>query len=96
MTAMARGFAVREWKPFEKNTLRGFLSLELPSGMIIHGCTLHQKNGSRWIGLPAREYQKEGERAWSPLAEFVDRETREGFQQLALEAIDEYLKGAEE
>jgi hypothetical protein len=30
------GFAVREWRAYAKNTLVGFLSLELPSGMIIH------------------------------------------------------------
>ena len=45
--------------------------------------------------MPAREYTKDGGRAWSPTIGFADRESREAFQQLALEAIDAYL-GAHE
>ena len=91
MTATARGFAVREWKSFEKNTLRGFLSVELPSGMILHDCTIHQKNGSRWIGLPARQYEKGGTKTWAPLIEFASKEAREKFQAAALAAFDAYM-----
>jgi hypothetical protein len=92
MTATAHSsFGVREWKPFERNTLRGFLSIELPSGLILHGCTLHEKTGSRWVGLPAREYQKDGERIWSPLIEFSTREVRQAFQEQALAAFDAYM-----
>ena len=95
VTATTRGFAVPEWKPFEKNTLRGFLSLELPSGMIIHGCTVHEKNGARWIGLPARQFQKpDGEKSWSPLIEFVSKDSREKFQAAALAAVDSHLQKA--
>jgi hypothetical protein len=91
MTATARGFAVHEWKPFEKNTLRGFLSLELPSGIILHGCTLHEKNGSRWVGLPAKQYEKDGTKTWAPLVEFTSKEAREKFQGCALAAFDAYM-----
>jgi len=46
------------FKPFRKNTLRGFVDLALPAvGLVLLGCTLQEKNGSRWIGLPARPYQ---------------------------------------
>jgi hypothetical protein len=93
MTASADGFAVREWKPYAKNTLVGFVSLELPSGLIIHGCTVHEKNGSRWIGLPAKQYTKDGTQTWAPLVEFASKEVREKFQALALAAIDAYLMG---
>ena len=85
-------FIVREWRPFEKNTLRGFLSLELPSGIIIHNCMLHEKNGAKWIGLPAREYQKGGERSWMALVDFADKESRQSFQEYALQAVDSYLR----
>ena len=92
MTATARrSFTIREWKPFERNSLRGFLSIELRSGMILHGCTLHEKNGSRWVGLPAKEYTKEGERAWVPLVEFASKEVRQAFQEQALAAFDAYM-----
>jgi DNA-binding cell septation regulator SpoVG len=94
MTA-TQGFVVREWRPYSKNTLIGFVSLELPSGLVLNGITLHQKGEARWVSMPAKEYQKDGERSWMPLVEFADRESRESFQQLALEAIDSYLGAIE-
>jgi len=92
----ACGFIVREWKPYSKNTLVGFLSLELPSGLIIHNVMLHERSNSRWVTMPAREYQKDGEKTWMPLIEFADKETREAFQERALEAIDAHLAGGGE
>ena len=86
--AAGAGFNVREWKPFEKNTLRGFLSIELPSGMILHGLTVHQKDDSRWVGLPAKEYTKDGERSWIPQVEFASKAARERFQACVLAAVD--------
>jgi hypothetical protein len=47
---------ILDFKPFEKNTLRAFFSLELASGLILRGCTLHTKNGKFWVGLPAKPY----------------------------------------
>jgi hypothetical protein len=90
------GFVVCEFKPFEKNTLLGFLSLELPSGMILHGCTLHEKNGSRWVGVPAKQYEKEGTQTWAPLVEFTCKEVRQAFQEQALAAFDTYMAEVDE
>lgn len=93
MTATST-FAAREFKPFEKNTLRGFVSLELPSGLILHGFTLHEKNGSRWIGMPAKEFTKsDGIKSWVPQIEFASKEARDRFQAAALGAVDDYLEG---
>jgi hypothetical protein len=88
---ITNNFVVREWRPYQKNTLVGFLSLELPSGLVLHGCTLHQKNGSRWIGMPAKSFEKDGATTWAPLVEFASKEARERFQTAALEALDGYL-----
>ena len=43
------------WKPFERNTLRGFADLWLRTARLnIKGCAVHEKNGRRWVQLPAR------------------------------------------
>jgi hypothetical protein len=84
-------FRVRSWSPFSKNTLIGFLSLEMPSGLVINDVCLHSKNGSKWVSLPARQYELNGEKRWTPYVEFNDRECRESFQQLAIAAVDAYL-----
>jgi hypothetical protein len=41
------------FKPFEKNTLRGFFDLELASGLILRGCSLHKKTGGSGLACPA-------------------------------------------
>jgi hypothetical protein len=90
----AAQFQVLEFKKFERNTLVGFLSLELPSGMVIHNCTLHKKEGSRWVGLPARPFDKtDGGKGWSPLIEFSSKTARDRFQTEALAAVDRFLGG---
>ena len=85
---------VTNWKPCEKNTLRGFLSLTLPSGLVLKDCTLHQKDGARWIGLPSKKYSKpDGSIGYSPLVEFNDGNTRRRFKAAALAAVDRFMEG---
>jgi len=77
---------------YEKNTLKGFVDLELTRvGIIIRDCTWHQHaDGKEWVGFPAKPYEtKTGETAWQPLVEFAEgaKEAREQFRKQALEAI---------
>jgi hypothetical protein len=91
-----------EWGPLSKGALRGFVDLELqPSGLVLHGCTLMESNGRRWIGLPARPQlhqdgsavisPKTGKPAWTPIIEIKGREEKERFQTAALVAVDKLL-----
>ena len=73
---------VLAFKTFEKNTLRGFFDLELPSGMVLVGCALHEKHSKFWIGLPAKPYTAaDGSLAWSKIVDFRDARTRGRFQE---------------
>ena len=90
-----REIIIADWKPHSKNTLRGFLSVKLPSGITIHNITVHEKGEARWIGLPARSYQTDsGETAWSPIIEIADRSTANRFRDEVLDAFDRYLAEA--
>ena len=87
-------FEISEWKPFVKNTLQAFFTITTASGMILHDCTYHVKNSSRWVGLPAREYMKDdGTTGYARIIEFTSREISDRFQGAALEAIDRHLGG---
>jgi hypothetical protein len=80
-----------DWKPYLKGTLRGWFVLTLPSGMVIHGCSLHVKTetGARWIGLPQQKVVKAGgEVAYVTILEFTSRATADRFRDLALGALD--------
>ena len=41
-----------DFKPYRKNTLRGFFTLEIVGGLQIRDCTLHEDNGRAWFGFP--------------------------------------------
>jgi hypothetical protein len=80
-----------KFRPYEKNTLKGFADLELTRvGLVLRDCTWHEKNGKEWVGFAARPYEnKDGSTAWQPIIEFAEdaTEARRQFQQQALEAI---------
>jgi hypothetical protein len=86
-----REIIIAEWRPLIKNTLRGFLSVNLPSGMVIHNVTVHEKGEARWIGLPAREWTDSGgQKQYAKLIEFVDRQTANRFRDAVLAALDKH------
>jgi DNA-binding cell septation regulator SpoVG len=89
-------FIAFNWRALEKNTLRGFVSLELPSGLIIHECSVHSRDGKTWVAMPAREYKKDGESKWRAVIDFSDKETGKAFQKRALQAVDEMLEAGGE
>jgi hypothetical protein len=84
----------RAFKKFEKNTLKGFVSLSVsPPGITINDLCLHEKSGRRWLSFPAKPYQTDdGKQRWSPVVEIEDRETLQWFQTVGIEAIDRYLR----
>jgi hypothetical protein len=86
-------FVVSEFKHAHKKTLRAIFTLDLPSGLRLIGCTLHEKDGARWISLPAQSYTTDdGVKKWKPLIEFTNKVARDRFQAAAKEAIDDYRK----
>ena len=88
-----RSIIVADWKPLIKNTLRGFFTAILPSGIVIHNLTVHEKGEARWIGLPSREWTNDqGEKQYAKLIEFADRRTADKFRDQVLEALERTLE----
>jgi len=79
---------VLNFKKHEKNTLKGFFDVRISSfGLEIRGCCLHEKNGSRWVQLPSRPYEKDGKQTWSYILEFYEKERKEWFSREVLKAL---------
>jgi DNA-binding cell septation regulator SpoVG len=90
-----REILVSNWVAYEKRTLRSFLTLSLPSGLVIHNCMLHEKDGKQWIALPSRQYKKaDGSPTYTPLIEFATKDARQRFQTAALRAVERFLERA--
>ena len=88
------------WKPFERNTLRGFADLWLRAARLhVRGCAVHEKNGKRWVQLPARPQLDKGQALvrdaagkiqYATILQFDDREVAERFNVAALKAVEDF------
>lgn len=82
---------ILSWRPFcnDARTLRGFFSVELPSGLVLHGCKLMVgPKGQPWIAPPATKREvPDGKPIWDPIVDFRDRETRDRFTAAVLDAL---------
>ena len=81
------------FKSFPKNTLVGFFDLETPTGMVLRGCTLHRRDGHRWVGFPAKPYEKDGKQSWAAIIDFTSKEIERAFQNAALAAAEVAANG---
>jgi len=57
-----RDILISGFRPHQKNSLKAFFTATLPSGMVLHDLMLHERNGVRFTGFPARERTDQGER----------------------------------
>ncbi len=88
------------WKPYEKNTLKGFADLWLRAARLnISGVAVHEKNGKRWVQLPARPQLdkdrnlvcgEDGKIQYAKVMDFDSREVSDRFNAAALKAIEEF------
>ena len=91
-----------DWRPLERNTLRGFVTLTLePSGLVLHDCAVHRKEDREWVGLPRkpqldrdgqpRRDTATGKQLYTAVVEIPDRDARARFQEAALAAVRELI-----
>ena len=72
----APGFTVSAAKVIRKNSLIGSFDLRFPSGLIVRGVMLFQKNGKRLGSFPSKEWTtSDGVKKYTPIIEFETRAT---------------------
>lgn len=79
-----------KYKSVNKGSLLGYADLYLPKvGIEIYGCSLHQKDGRRWVNLPSKEYTDgNGEKKYAPIVKFPNKFHMDEFAKQAKEAIE--------
>ena len=84
---------ITSFRKYQRNSLQAFLNLLLTNvGLEIKDCTLHSANGKKWIGLPAKPYDKEdGSTGYSYIIKFPEKDKYAAFQKQALRAVEQYL-----
>lgn len=93
------------WKPLEKNTLRGFVSIHVGElALTLHDIAVHKKDGRMWAAPAAKPWlkggvaitDKSGKIQYSPLVEFDSPEVRSAFSIAVIRALEAKFPGAVE
>jgi hypothetical protein len=80
---------ISNWKPVQINTLVAFFTITTTSGLVIHRCSLHKRDGQRWLSLPT---QRRGDE-YLPLVEFTTRKVAENFRRQVMNALEAEGRG---
>lgn len=90
----AHGIVVLDYQQVDGKVVRAKLTLLLrATGLILPGCTLHDREGKIEVRLPTARVKKGDEWVWEPVAKWSSDQYRDGFSAMALRAIDDYLGG---
>jgi hypothetical protein len=93
----------KSFRPFRRNTLFGFAEILVTEiGLCIKDVTIHEKNNSRWAGLPARPNLKDsaivtdndGKARYFAVLEFTSKEIRDAFSASVVRAVLEHTPNA--
>ena len=76
------------YKPFQRNTMQGFVDIEVESAIIIPGCIHHSKGGKDWVNVPSK---KEKDDKYYDLVKFPNKDTYWSFQNSCKQALTEYM-----
>jgi hypothetical protein len=95
---------VEAFKPHHGNTLRGFVTVVIPEIRLrILDLTVHEKNGSRWVGLPAKPQidrdgtvrkDDRGRTLYTTVVEFTNKKVRDAFSARVIKALLEFAPAA--
>ena len=88
---------IENFRPQRSNTLVGFATILISElHLRIFDVAVHEKNDSRWVGLPAKPWidrdgtVKRGDNGkiiYAPVLEFTDRATRDAFSERVIAAL---------
>ena len=82
-----------EYKPVGKGYLMGTFSLKLPKAgnMILRNLAFFEKGTQKWISMPSREYEEDGQKKYFPLVTFEKPETLKAFQKETISALELHI-----
>jgi hypothetical protein len=92
-----RSLRLLGFRRFRRNSLFGFLDIEVSSGLRIFDITLMKSGAAAWVGLPAKARIDEnghqaidpetGKKAWLPVIQWRDRRTADAFSKAVIAAL---------
>jgi hypothetical protein len=95
---------VEAFTPKRSKTLAGFCTVIIPEMHLkIVDLSVHEKNGSRWVGLPGKPQitrectvrrDERGKTIYAAVIEFTDKATRDGFSAKVVASLLDFAPSA--
>jgi hypothetical protein len=94
--ALTLNVLIEEFRPLERNTLRGFARVRLPAGLILHDVAVHIHDGKPWASPPGRPMigrdgtqmrDAAGKMQFNPVLTFAGRADQDAFSAAVIEAM---------
>lgn len=80
-------------RPVNKNSLLATCDVQIrPWKVTFHNVSIFQKGTNRWIGMPSRKWEKDGETKYQELVTFDDADIQKRFRDQIMVCIDDYLE----
>jgi DNA-binding cell septation regulator SpoVG len=93
---MAQNITIADWKPLSKGALRGFVSVTLPSGLVLREVSILVTDGRPWASPPSKPLLDrdgramtgdDGRRRYSQIVEFTAMDIRDRWSDSVIEAL---------
>jgi hypothetical protein len=93
---MSAAFHVTNFRAIQAGALIGFADVTLPSGMILHRCSIFAKDGKAWASPPSKQVvgrdgiaqrTADGKARNEPTVSFTDRWVQERWSTAVIEAL---------
>jgi hypothetical protein len=87
---------IKDFKSIPAGAMRGFADVLLPSGMILHRCSIFAKDDKAWASPPSKQIigrdgtvqrTADGKTRYEPTVSFVDRATQERWSAAVIDAL---------
>jgi len=92
----SRRMMLRSFRPLAKGALRGFATIELPSGLVLHDVAIRAGRNGPWASLPSKPVldrdgrhrsDTNGRHQYAPVAEWRSRELADRFSAALVELV---------
>ena len=85
---------ITKYAPIQKGALLARFDIVIPKwgDFIIRDIVLFQKDGKRWISLPNRQFEVNGEKKYFNYMGFKEPNMMQSFQNEVMKALDAYCK----
>jgi hypothetical protein len=90
------GMKIVDWRPLRRNTLLGFATVEMPSGMVMAEIGIMRADRGEWAAPPSKPQidrdgvgmkDAAGKLKYTPIISFTSKEVRDRFSNAVIEAL---------